>query len=1830
MGPVLRGCLACCGVTEVVGDGVLPYGPCLAIGKGTPGRGVRRMVSRPRADQVTGRRRGLAERTRTVTQADVGETAVVVSGPDDAAFDALLAGCVVVDFETEDGRIRDVGAARAERVFRLRATGSSGDALDRLGEFGRGARFVVGHNVVAHDRRFIELHRPDAELLKLPLVDTLYLAPLAFPQRPYHALIKDYKLAGERSDPVEDCRISLRVLRDCWHVLKERERKRRGLVSIYRSCFDDTDAPGGTSPLRLNGTGQMLEALGAQRLTRDRVLRGFEHFAADRACLRAVRRELPAVFDDAATRPAVAYALAWLTVSGTESVLARWVHHSFPGTSSLVRAIRDVDCGDADCAYCREQHDTVAKLREYFGHPGFRSRPATSDGESLQARVVERGLAGAPLLAIMPTGGGKSLCYQLPAIMHNERTGTLTVVISPLQALMKDQVENLNREIRGGKLAVALNGLLTLPERHDVLEGVRLGRFALLYVSPEQLRNSSFETAVRQREIASWVFDEAHCISKWGHDFRPDYLYAARFIREFSAREGVAAAPVACFTATARLDVREEIAAHFREEVGQELEVLAADRVDRTNLRYAVEEVVEAQKVGRIAELLERSLGNAAAPDGAVIVYARSRRRTENIAAALRGQAWAAEHFHAGVEAPDKKRVQEGFVAGTVPVIVATNAFGMGIDKRDVRLVVHADVPGSIESYLQEAGRAGRDGEPADCVLLFAKGDLERQFDLESENRLTERDIAQILKAIRRAHRHDAGEVVLSPGEILRVPETEVSFDGHDRSASTKVKTAIAWLERARFLLRDENKTNVFQGVSAVRDLDAARSKVEHLDLSPGKRRRWLDVLRALHNADLREGLDADGLAHLPAFRALVSRVGDDVAGKDRTATREVLRTLHEMTDAGLLEKGIYFTAWVRCGTRDPSAAHFERVVRAERAMAKVLEEAHPDAVPGVEAELPVGELVERLRAEDVRITRDAVLMLLRGWTREGVDGRAALRLRGGGRRHLDVALLVEWAALREQLELRVQTGQAVLAMLVERARQLGLGERLVRFSLADLKGGLEGVLGLADLLRDPFDALEKTLLFLDENGIVKLEKGLAVFRQAMRIRVLEEAKGRPYLPRDYRPLEEHYSERVFQIHAMGRYVEEAARDAPDAGGHFMQDYFAMGAVPFRQRHFGQDAEALQLATSRELYASIVEDLRNPAQEQIVTPPTDRNMLVLAGPGSGKTRVVVHRCAYLVKVARIRPERILVVCFNRGAMNELRQRIRNLVGASARRVALHTYHSLALALTERSMAARAAAAGEEQVDFDGIVDEANRRLRGEEEIVGAAPDELRDRLLAGFEYVLVDEYQDIDGAQYELITHIARRSGEDGEDRATILAVGDDDQTIYEWRRANVEFLRRFEEEYGAERHYLAENYRSTRNIVEAAEALIVHNRDRMKTGHPIRVDARRAEDPPGGDWESLDRDGRGRVSVLEVSDAFDEPYAVLAEIERLRGVDPKPDWQDFAVLAWTHEELAAVRAVLERAEVPTRWALPRRSLPALTRIREFSRLLAFLGERPESTDGVPALRKRLPAICGSRSTWTAMADRMLASVEAEFDAEVCAASDVLEALHRGLADHLHTHVVGDGVLVGTVHAAKGQEFGHVLVLGGGWNGKPGEVRRGDGGTSEEGRRLYYVAMTRARKTLTLVSRRDDPVAYLGEIGNSHVHRRRMAVAKAPEGMPASRYATLGKRDLFIDFAGRKPDGHPVHGALASLQTGDKVTLERNGRGVAVFDRGRVEIGRLSKSAAADWPDWCLSLIEHVRVLGLVGRELADCETEEYRQKTAVPVWEYPILEVRHRVRPRA
>ena len=1074
-------------------------------------------------------------------------TATGASDATDRSWRRFVDRCLILDLEVRaDGSIRAAGALRGENELKITDPTSSDSAIRQLDTFGDGADFVVGHNIVAHDRVFVERHLPGSALLDLPVVDTLYLAPLAKPRRPYHSLVKDYKLVGaEQSDPVADCRRTRRLLEDCWKLLEEWETGNRWLLSFYRSCFDDSDGEEGTSDLRLNGTALFLEALGGRALSHDRLVGGFGYFAGDRACPAAVRRHLPALLDHPETRPAVAYSLAWTMVAGTESVLPRWVHHRFPSASGLIRAVRGTPCGDSECAYCSEHHNVEAKLRKYFGFRGFRGEPKTVDGESLQHRIVERGMEGRPLLGIMPTGGGKSLCFQLPAIVRNEQSGALTVVISPLQALMKDQVDNLNAKTRSPSLAATLNGLQTMPERRDVLEGIRLGRYALIYVSPEQLRNISFERAIRQREIASWVFDEAHCISKWGHDFRPDYLYAARFIREFSEREGVEIAPVARFTATAKLDVREEIVGHFREELGHEVETISGDRLDRDNLRYSVEEIPTSRKVGHIDELLAERIGNPAR--GAAIVYASSRRGTEELAEQLRQRGWHARHFHAGLDPPEKKRVQDDFISGAIPVIVATNAFGMGIDKEDVRIVIHADVPGSIENYLQEAGRAGRDGEPAHCVLLFTKGDLERQFDLASRDRLTKRDIAQILRAIRRVRRKDVDEIVVAPRELLRVPDTDMSFGVEDRSAGDKVKIAISWLERARFVQRDENRTRVFQGVPAVPDIEVARAKMDELNLSEGMRRRWLDVLRLLQTAGVRDGIDIDQIASLRSFKALFrylrSRFGDDAARLNRMATREIFRTLYEMSRAGLLESGTYFSAWIRHKIASKSPERLEEIHRVQTKLLDLLRAQGHAGVSAEEMHISVPRLQERLRAQDVSLINDSLLKLLAGWERGGPGRQAPIILRSEGRSGIRLGLQVGWDELEELLELRTEVGRVILETLGAKADEQNLvGERLVLFSLEDLRRSLEGRIGCTQGIAHPFDIIEKTLLFLDEHQVIRLQHGLAIFRQAMTLRMRDEAKRKRYSNADYRPLRDHYRERVFQIHAIGRYVEESQR----------------------------------------------------------------------------------------------------------------------------------------------------------------------------------------------------------------------------------------------------------------------------------------------------------------------------------------------------------------------------------------------------------------------------------------------------------------------------------------------------------------------------------------------------------------------------------------------------------------------------------------------------------------------------------------------------------------
>lgn len=328
-----------------------------------------------------------------------------------------------------------------------------------------------------------------------------------------------------------------------------------------------------------------------------------------------------------------------------------------------------------------------------------------------QEKIIATVISGKDTLVVMPTGGGKSLCYQFPSLLLDG----VTLVVSPLIALMKDQVDALNKK---GIEATLINSTLSPAEQRERIQGLVQGQYKIVYIAPERFRHRAFVEALKKVKLPLVAIDEAHCVSQWGHDFRPDYLAIGR------ALEQIGRPPVVALTATATPEVREDIVRQLA--LRDPVEFIAG--FERPNLSLSIVEAgTVAEKLGALEKIISaRKTG---------IIYASTRKNVEKISAHLHAAGFDHIAYHAGLNDDHRKAAQEKFISRAVPVAVATNAFGMGIDRADLRFVVHFDIPGSVEAYYQEVGRAGRDGEPSECVLLFNFADTRTQeFFIEGAN----------------------------------------------------------------------------------------------------------------------------------------------------------------------------------------------------------------------------------------------------------------------------------------------------------------------------------------------------------------------------------------------------------------------------------------------------------------------------------------------------------------------------------------------------------------------------------------------------------------------------------------------------------------------------------------------------------------------------------------------------------------------------------------------------------------------------------------------------------------------------------------------------------------------------------------------------------------------------------------------------------------------------------------------------------------------------------------------------------------------------------------
>ena len=457
----------------------------------------------------------------------------------------------------------------------------------------------------------------------------------------------------------------------------------------------------------------------------------------------------------------------------------------------MIRAVTDPELEEPEAAETSPRiHDARAALEQYFGFRKF------LDG---QETVIGNILSGRDSLVIMPTGGGKSLCYQLPAMVMEG----VTVVVSPLIALMKDQVDAL---LNRGIPATLINSSISQGEQMERINGLRQGFYKLVYVAPERFRSRAFINALRTVEIALFAIDEAHCLSQWGHDFRPDYL------RLHEALEPLGRPQVVALTATATEDVRNDILKHL----DLRDPFVSVSGFSRPNLSLNVTQAARHEdKYDRIRRII------SAHKTG--IVYCATRKRVEEVIGLLEDWRINAIAYHGGMDEKEREKAQNRFISKEKDVAVATNAFGMGIDRSDVRFVIHFDVPGSIEAYYQEAGRAGRDGEPGFCELLFNFADTKTQeFFIDGSNPSFEtiRDVYQSLL-------NDADSQY----------QVESSIDDIASSAGLKndmcVSSALGHLSRAGYIERYDipgkriRGTRLLQPNVLARDLQLDRKALE-------------------------------------------------------------------------------------------------------------------------------------------------------------------------------------------------------------------------------------------------------------------------------------------------------------------------------------------------------------------------------------------------------------------------------------------------------------------------------------------------------------------------------------------------------------------------------------------------------------------------------------------------------------------------------------------------------------------------------------------------------------------------------------------------------------------------------------------------------------------------------------------------------------------------------------------------------------------------------------------------------------------------------------------
>ncbi len=1438
-------------------------------------------------------------------------------------------------------------------------------SVHRFLDFIRDTNFLCGHNVYQHDLKHLHKHIGNASLGSSNTIDTLYWSPLLFPSRPYHHLLKDDKLQNdELNNPLND------------------SYKARDLFYDEIAAFQRLDEP--LKKIYYNLLYPYKEFLAF-----------FDYLSYSFQCSESELEQLIYSYFDGLicshtnlhvqivdAPVSLAYTLALIKSSDRYSITPPWVLHHFPDVSRVMFLLRGKPC-ITGCIYCAAALNPFTALKRYFGFSEFR----TYGGEPLQEKAVKAAIENKSLLAVFPTGGGKSITFQIPALMAGENTKSLTVIISPLQSLMKDQVDNLEK--KGITDAVTINGLLDPIERSQAIERVAEGRASILYISPESLRSVTIEKLLLGRKITRFVIDEAHCFSSWGQDFRVDYLYIGDFIKSLQTKKGLEdKIPVSCFTATAKPKVIEDICLYFKEKLDIDLEIFSANS-SRTNLQYKViNQESDDNKYAEVRRLLE----GRQCPK---IIYVSRTKKAIKLAESLTADGFNAKPYHGKMPKEEKTANQNAFIEGSVDIMVATSAFGMGVDKSNVGMVIHYDISDSLENYVQEAGRAGRDENiTADCFVLFNEQDLHKHFVLLNQTRLDIKEINQIWKAVKDLTRTRA-RISNSALEIAR----KAGWDDGVTEIETRVTTAIAALEDAGYLKRGQNMPKVFANSILSKTAQEAIEKINASEkFSEKQKGKAIRIIKKLFSSKSKR-LSTEEIAE--------SRI-DYLSDHLGIVKYEVIQIIQLLRDEKILADAKDLTAFVKKGEgSNRSLAMLEKFRELEEFFLSNLEEA--------EAAYNLKELNQKASEAGCKdVSPNKVRTIINFWS---IKNWINQRKHEYSRNYIQIAPSIPKDELKEKMVKRHLLARSIVEYLYQKATGIttesDAEDILIEFSIQELKTAIENSTGLFSIKANNED-IEDSLFYLSRIEAIKIEGGFLVVYNQLTINRIEKNNRIIYKESDYEKLRTHYQNKVQQIHIVGEYAKKMVENYKEAL-QFVDDYFRLNYTIFLNKYFPGSRQddikrTLTPAKFQELFGAL-----SPAQLEIIKDSTHQHIVVAAGPGSGKTRVLVHKLASLLLTEDVKHEQLLMLTFSRSAATEFKKRLLKLIQNAANFIEIKTFHSYCFDLIGR--------VGDLD-QSDSVLKTAIGKIRN--------GDIESNRITKAV--LVVDEAQDMDEWEFNLVQTLM----EFNEDMRVIL-VGDDDQNIYEFRGSDSKYMQKLISVKNAKKYELVDNYRSKENIISLANQWATKLPNRLKDLPIVAIDKT-----------------NGKIDIVE----YRSKELIAPVVEAIMRTDLSGST---CVLTRTNDEAVKITGLLIKNGYSAKLIQSNDgfNLNNLNELRCFTELINAQTDSPiigqEEWDG--AKRDLAQTFQNSNKL-----DGCLCIIK---DFESANPAKKYKSDWKAFLTESHyedfIRINRETIYVSTIHKAKGKEFDNVFLML-----DKLEV------SNEECKRQLYVAITRAKSTLSI------------------------------------------------------------------------------------------------------------------------------------------------------------